>query len=216
MRKCDIMKMEGGFMGLKTKLIDEKLFSQKEPLFFEHLEQKGIYTVEDYINADIKRLALALRRRHLHEAYRKILKYKYLGEPLVFDVLLEKKYGRKDESAMINDFRTLGFSEFDFLGDLRRLLVDLNPKDDYVKMIDIINNLPYMTKHINTKNFYIEYYNNVMKQEVNDKDVKDVLESLKNELVILTKKSNELDKKISLLLEQINTFEGEKNINGKK
>lgn len=197
-------------MDLKTKLEDEILFSEEKSLFFKHLNEKGIYTIEDYINADLGRTYQRIK----HRGFQGILRYKYLDEPLVVDILLKRKYGREEINLIIQDMRKLGFEMYH--KSLYNLIKDLNPEKDYVKMIDIINKLSYYTGYINIKNFYIEYYNNVTKQENVGKDEKETLESLKNELTNLIKRRNELDSKISSLLEQVNALEGEQNVNGRK
>ena len=78
---------------LNMKLEDEP-FLNKKPNFGQNLiglHNRGIYTLRDFINMDLKTVPNTATRNEFFRLI-DILKYKYLGEALVCDVLLYKKY----------------------------------------------------------------------------------------------------------------------------
>ena len=83
-----------------------------------------------------------------------------------------------------------------------------------IRMIDIIELIDLQNK-IGMQEFYIEYYREKKQKETIENN-KQSLDSLKRELINLMTQKEILEAKISTLLEQINTIEGEKTINGRK
>ena len=204
-------------MDLKTRLEDESIFAKKYQagMTIKTLNEKGIFTVEDFINCDIAKVIHSSSRKQLF-AFQKILKYKYLGEPLAMDIILEKEY--PDEIIIDRDLKRdiikLGFGSYGFYSLAKEIL----NKKGSCKMIDIILRLD--DKFDFLKEFYIEYYNTqILKENVEEAPVesdKNSLDTLKNELVGLLNQRNALDTKIASLLEQINTLEGGKTNNARK
>lgn len=209
-------------MDIKTRLEEEDIFAKrKKPApVIDSLNKRGIYTVEDYINYDVEQNFYDSVRRKEFRAFQKILRYKYLGEPLLLDVILEKEISNETEN--IRKFhqdveRNLMILGFNFPGGLyaKKMIAQTGS----CKIIDIIlNDAPERYDFL--KDFYIEYYNTKIKKE-NKEEIpvesdKGSLDTLKSELVSLLNQRNSLDTKISLLLEQINTLEGGKTNNARK
>lgn len=207
-------------MDLKTKLCDESIFSER-PYgigITNRLVVKGIHTVEDFINCDIHQMSGSPGTQKQFRAFQKILRYKYLDEPLTTDILLEKEYNNEEkiEFALRKDMIKLGFSEYCFNGLAKEIL----DKNGSCKMIDIISSLDEKFDYL--KDFYVAYYNTQKRKENENKEEESIdndkksLDTLKNELVCLLNQRNELDTKISSLLEQINTRQGGKTNNARK
>ena len=212
-------------MNLKTKLSDESIFYKKvqSNIAINRLNSKGIHTVEDFINGDVEKMTTSPRTRKVFRALQKILRYKYLNEPLILDIILEKEYDDKTlECQLSKDLASLGFEVY----HPEELAKKYLKKHGTCKMIDLL-----LTKTIfdvydtyELRNFYIEYYNAQMKKKKDEKNEtshnivenKEELEILKNELMVLLDQRDALDIKISSLLEQINTLEGSKNNNARK
>ena len=64
------------------------------------LNNKGIFTVEDFINCDIDGLTKTSYIRREYKAIQHVLRYKYKGEPLVLDVLLDKSFSLRRSDVM--------------------------------------------------------------------------------------------------------------------
>lgn len=195
----------------KINLNEEALFAEKPYVMrtINTLNKKGIFTVEEFINTDSRDLATDGNRRKQFRAFQEILKYKYLGTPMVIDVLLDKEYTSTNDSIS-NDLVTLGFGNSLWDGMAENFYKSKGP----FKIIDFIMELDNSFDYL--KFFYIEYYNSnnkLRKKNINgstpsyDKD-KDYLESLKNELVNVLLQRKKLDEHISLLLAQISKLEG--------
>ena len=204
-------------MDLKTRLENELIFAKipHANLVISGFNEKGIFTVEDFINYDIEQIkSYSTRKRY--SAFQKILKYKYLGEPFTMDIILEREYN--DEAQIFcnlyRDTTKLGFGDYHF----ELLAKEILNKKGSCKMIDIISIMSEKFDFL--KKFYIEYYDSQMKKENIEKvsidSDKKSLNTLKNELVSLLNQRNILDTKIALLLEQINTLEGGKTNNARK
>jgi hypothetical protein len=103
-------------MDINTRLENEVLFdsqSSKGKNRIIALNEKGIFTVEDFINCDITNITKTSYIRSHYIAIQYALKYKYKGEPLVTDVLLDRNF-RVPRSAI--NLAALNF--FRFLVDL--------------------------------------------------------------------------------------------------
>lgn len=208
-------------MNIKNRLEEELLFSEKlaSTQTIKYLNNKGIYTIEEFINCNVDQTLSTSNSKEMYRAYQKILRYKYLREPLIVDVILERKYydrfdgygGRFDK-----DIRILGFnrSYWSYANSIIEKIGPCRLIDIFSFMISEYSIGTYLIK------FYVDYYNNQVKKEKIEEKViendKDVLDSLKNELVFLLNKKNELDTEISLLLDKINTLEGGKINNARK
>lgn len=204
-------------MELKTKLEEEILFikSPRPKLIINHLNKKGIFTVEDFINCDVEQMSSNSIRRKEFRAYQGILKYKYLGTPLVVDVLLEKEInGQITIRELTKALNTLGFNVHTNV-HTENLSWD---SSTMIKMIDYIRHIS-SGAYDNLKDFYIEYYDTQIKKQNSEEDIvesdKSSLEMLKTELISLVSRRDELNEKIKSLSEKINSLEGNK-VNGKK
>ena len=86
-------------MDINTRLENEDLFdsqSSKGKNRIIALNEKGIFTVEDFINCDINNITKTSYIRSHYIAIQYALRYKYKGEPLVTDDELhsqERIYG---------------------------------------------------------------------------------------------------------------------------
>lgn len=204
-------------MDLKTRLENELIFAKipHANLVISGFNEKGIFTVEDFINYDIEQIKSYSMRKQ-YSAFQKILKYKYLGESFTMDIILEREYN--DEAQIFcnlyRDITKLGFGNYHF----ELLAKEILNKKGSCKMIDIISKMSEKFDYL--KKFYIEYYDTQMKKENIEKvsvdSDKKSLDTLKNELVSLLNQRNILDTRIALLLEQINTLEGGKTNNARK
>ena len=82
-------------MDINTRLENEDLFdsqSSKGKNRIIALNEKGIFTVEDFINCDITNITKTSYIRSHYIAIQYALRYKYKGEPLVTDVLLDRNF----------------------------------------------------------------------------------------------------------------------------
>ncbi len=193
-------------MDIKTRLNEETIFNKKPKgnLTITSLNKKGIFTVEDFINCNVNNITKDINRKIQFKAFQDILKYKYLNIPLNNDILLEKEYTKTFQKTQLKkDTITLGFGEYSF-SKLTEMILE---KQSTCKMIDIITNLD--NRHSYLRDFYIKYYENNLKnieksQEISNNNDIEKLNILKDKLIILINKRNELDKEIISLLEQIN------------
>lgn len=82
-------------MNINTRLENEDLFDSQNAKGKNRiiaLNEKGIFTVEDFINCDITNITKTSYIRSHYIAIQYALKYKYKGEPLVTDVLLDENF----------------------------------------------------------------------------------------------------------------------------
>lgn len=195
-------------MDINTRLEDEIIFA-KRPMakkVITTLNNKGIYTVADFINCSIEQLSNNLYAKKQFRAFQKILRCKYLGEPLPPDITLSKEYPSKERIRMnLNkDMMNLGFGEYNFNHVAETILI----QNGTCKIIDIIFRLNEKFDYL--KEFYIQYYNTEVKNGIDDVHVitseKNNLVELKRELENLLNQRKILDKRISFLLDQINSI----------
>ena len=201
-------------MDIKTKLEEDIMFS-KNPGVVKMFNSKGIFTIEDFINCDIEITFSGIDTINKFRGRQDILKYKYLGTPLLSDILLEKEYSNSTLRQALRDYTRLGFEPNKVLINIGASLI---AEKRTCTMMELINFTPVMNCHY-LQEFYKEYYKNHNKVDImvneNIETVKKSVDNLKLELVSLVNKRNELDTKIVLLTEQINTLEGDSVTNGK-
>lgn len=205
----------------QIKLEDEIIFSKKPSgkLTITALNKKGIFTIENFINSDINQITSDSNRKKQFRAFQKILRYKYLGEPLTIDVILDREYKNEQEInlSLHDDMIGLGFGNY-FWGNFP---TEILAKKGSCKMRDVILYIHGRDEHFSfLTNFYVEYYNTQMKKDEKEEHIiendKESLSTLKDELVTLLNQRNALDLKISTILEKINTLKGEKDLNARK
>lgn len=180
---------------------NEPLFSKREQpgKIIKFLNEKGIYTIDEFINCDLDAIYGKASNKKRMIAIQKILKYKYLGEPLTFDILLTKEYTTywDIKKYFMKDLRTLGIDHTTYADRA----LDIVEQKGSVTIMDLMyteiaDNYNYL------KEFYIEYYETKMINQSNEIST-DNLKVLKKELESLIEERNKLDSKISLLQSQI-------------
>jgi len=181
---------------------------ENEPLFFKRhqprkvikfLNEKGIYTIEDYINCDLDIIYGKGSSKKRMIATQKILKYKYLGEPFTLDVLLTKEYTSYIDvkKYFLKDLATLGIDHTTYVNTALEIL----EQKGFVTIMDLIyTEMPKRYDYLNE--FYIEYYETQILNKSNEV-TGDNLRELKKELESLIGERNKLDSKIALLQSQI-------------
>lgn len=217
---------------------EELLFIGNNPSTrIKYLNEIGIFTVADYINADVTTLLESKANgpmKELFVIYQQILSYKYRGQKMVRDVYLDREYHlvkndgdawgiltsapKNAKSKEISSGRIdhnlceLGFLRF-FQG--RRDFSFL--QTEHISMIDAIKKIAELdSKFKPLSDFYVEYYEKeIKKSETEELDVQNVT-ALKNEIVRLLSQRNKLDSKIAQLVEQVNALEGGSITNARK
>lgn len=94
-------------MDIKIRLEDDKVLGiSTETKKF--LNSKGIYTIEDFLNVEESNLPVT--RSNYYLAMQHIFRHAYLGQELVYDVLLEKEYGinKNEIEEFAKDYIKLG------------------------------------------------------------------------------------------------------------
>lgn len=229
-------------MDIKTRLENEELFGYQPNVGKKRivaLNNKGIFTVEDFINCDITNITTTSYMRRYYIAVQHVLKYKYEDEPLVLDVLFDKEYkiGRErcglgaPFKLHIGGATKIGFENSTFSEIAKKLLKHkMIENDDYyqhsavknggfkkdsynVSIIEILKALAQSGDKL--AQFYVDYYEKQILEE-KPQTSSETLEKLKNEIVLLTTKRDELDEKIYQLKEQVQTLEGGNIVNGRK
>lgn len=207
-------------MDVNTKLRDDKFLfpnevdnkkSNASGIIVTALNKRGIETVNDLFNYD--QTQFNRLNAHYLGALIQILKYKYLGEELVNDVILEAKYTRSDKKRLAKDLRRLGFGR-----DLQELeartqrfmeeapteftMEDVLKSDNrYISTMRLLGNADF-------KGFYLEYIEEKKKKEQAEENAptKDVLEGLKLQLEGLIKMRDGIDRQIQDVQNQINAL----------
>lgn len=204
-------------MDIRTKLEDEIIFSERanSKRQIDTFKKKGIYTVEDFINCDIEKIFYSFEAWERFRGIKDILKYKYLGQPLTINNILDYEYSDKTqiEKSLWRQITRLGFAPYNY----NYIAEQLINKNGSCKVIDVISHIP--DEHGSLKEFYLEYYSRVKNlddEELSNEARKNYLETLKNEVNTLLIYKNELDVKLSSLLEQIAIFEENNNTKSQK
>lgn len=232
-------------MDIKTRLENEDLFDSQDAICKKRiisLNERGIFTVEDFINCDIASITKTSYLRKYYIAIQHVLKYKYKGEPLALDVLLDKEfeirrsvygYGYETFSQVkIRIARNLGF-ESSRAGRIAKEIVKKKAidNDDYyphsadknggfkqdsynVSIMEILKAIAQSGDKL--AQFYVDYKDKIELEERQQQTSSETLEKLKSEIVLLTTQREELDKKIRQLTEQVQILEGGGIVNGRK
>lgn len=185
-------------MDINTRLENEEIFINW-PRFINWLEkyhEHNIYTVNDFINADITKITNQGHSLNELRVMKKILKYKYLNESMDIDDTLNMGVTSKNVyTGKIEDifFRLLGFGRKDYnrLERSNFLTNIYNGNITNVKIIDLINAIPRkegVSKHL--IDFYINYYFE------NQKDLES-LEKYRERLLGLMDQKYKIDKEIN-------------------
>lgn len=222
---------------LNMKLEDEP-FLNKKTNFGQNLiglHNRGIYTLRDFINMDLKTVPNTATRNEFFRLI-DILKYKYLGEALVCDVLLYKKYpvtyqeylNLKEEyhyhcvgeewlmrdilQVLKRDCIKLGIP---FKEVIYRRLFRPNGEKSTLTMEEYLGEIGIKDSRIKyLVDFYLEYISNKKSEKATTLDE---LESLKMQLSSLTSERDDLDKQIEDVKVQIQIMrEGKGKNNARK
>lgn len=230
-------------MDIKTRLENEDLFDSQNAKGKNRiisLNEHGIFTIEDFINCDIANITKTSYLRRYYIAIQHALKYKYKGEPLVSDVLLDKEFEIdrvKFGLGVSSNFRIgamgkLGFEVYPSTRIAKKILENkMKENDDYYQhsaaknggfkqdsyKVSIIEILKAITQSGDKlAQFYVEYHEKKELEERQQVISTETLEKLKSEIVLLTTQRDELDERIRQLTEQVHMLEGGSIINGRK
>lgn len=218
---------------LEMRLEDEPFLNSK-PNFGQNLiglHNRGIYTLNDFITMDLKSIPDKTRRNEFFRMI-DILKYKYLGEDLVCDVLLQKiypatydeylklkeKYHYSDimEEWLMRDILQILKRDCSKLGipfkevKYRRLFRP-NMEQTTLSMKDYLEDEDIRDSH---SKYLVDFYLEYIKTKESKKDVaitSSELETLKKQLSSLTSQRDDLDKQIIDVQNQIQIMSEGKN-----
>lgn len=210
-------------MNIKIKLEDEPIFNMLDSYTkrkIKKLKEKGINTVEDFINRDLlvdpvysdKDGNLKIK------AFQSILKYKYLNKVLTNDIFLETEYHGYQS---MKTFYRLGFE-----GVYNKYAEILKEKKE-IRIIDVLESMALRLDNSQAKDlaqFYVDYYKKEIKKEyIEDKtgesslaSNKKELEKYKDQLISLLIERNKLDEKINNLTEKVRLLQEGDITNAKK
>ena len=213
-------------MDINTKLRDDKFLFPDESLenynknmqsgvIVTALNKRGIETINDLFNYD--QTKFNRRNAHYLDALIQILKYKYLDEELVNDVLLESEYSSsiKDDKRLAKDLRRLGFGRD--LGELETIVRRVREENSSVVSMEEVlkpDNRFFVRMRLlgsaDFRGFYLDYIEEKKQKEQVDANAptKDVLEGLKLQLEGLIKMRDGIDKQIQDIQSQINALNG--------
>lgn len=218
---------------------DEVLFAgiNKGCALFKLNQNYNIKTVEDFINFDFENTKLSKASKLNYIAYQRILRSKYLNQPLEIEDILRKqnieplltKYNRDGVQYQLDSkFRQLGFLGYggfiDGFSDFVKRKLD--NKDYDISIIEFLSksynhyiNRPHIYNNIcrPLTLFYVDYYNEHLKEEpigesneiVSSNNI--ALDFLKKERADLIKMRDNLNEKIGLLSEKIDYLENKTN-----
>ena len=221
-------------MDIKTRLEEDKiLFANCENKIslsgiLRGLKDAGIYTVEDLINYNEKDFPTTSRKTYI--AYAQILKNAYLGQDLVFDVLLEKEYVYDAEN-----WKICGENIRECAKDLLRLgfkgprIIDIHSRiDDFLyKYEGKTFSMEYLLregdffwdKGPDIRKYYLEYIDKKKKEnnaEITTENMPSVLDGLKIQLQGLLSMREGLDRQIEAIKGQIKSLEEGEKSHGRK
>ncbi len=219
---------------LEMRLEDEPFLNSK-PNFGQNLislHNRGIYTLNDFITMDLKTIPNR-SRRNLFFRMIDILKYKYLGEDLVCDVLLQKIYpATYEEYLKLKEKYHYSYVSVEqllpilLIGDFKKDCSDLGipfreikykrlfrpsskqttlSMKDYLESEDIRNS---SAKYL--VDFYLEYLK-IKDDKKDDAITSSKLEALKKQLSSLTNQRDDLNKQIEDIRVQIQLISEGKN-----
>ena len=219
-------------MDVNTKLRNDKFLfpdelendskkSNATGIMVAALNKRGIETVNDLIHYDQTKFNSL--NAHYLSALIQILKYKYLGEELVSDVIFEYKYSRssKDKKKLARDLRRLGFGRgIEELEARAQRFMDETPEftmEDVLKSDNRYMRTMKLFGNADFRGFYLEYINEKRKKEMQERTLppQDVMSALKQQLESLVLLRADLDKQIESITKQINAIDGGHQKNGK-
>ena len=233
-------------MSINKKLDVKTLLHEDEVLFaginkggalFKLNQNYNIKTVEDFINFDFKNTKLSKQSKLNYIAYQRILRSKYLNQPLEIEDILRKpnieslltKYNSYGVQYQLDrNFRQLGFLGYGgFVDGFSDYVKEkLDNKDYDISIIGFLSksynhyiNRPPIFNNIcrPLTIFYVEYYNEHLKEEPISESNEIVstnniaLDFLKKERADLIKMRDNLNEKIDLLSEKIDYLENKTN-----
>ncbi|MDD6878611.1 MAG: hypothetical protein PUD59_00045 [bacterium] len=211
-------------MDLRTRLEDEEIFcsnNKKNLNRIKKLNYAGIFTIENFINADIDLLTKTPYLSKQYKAFQKILRYKYCNDVLPQDILLYKNYDidtidYRWENVMLT-LEDLGFGKVFFI-DIRNALIARNSSGN-IKIIDILREAAlkdYVEQNRIIAKFYVDYYDKeILKNHETETSINSI-KDLKKQLASLINQKNQLDDKIFKLTEQVKMLEERQSKNGRK
>lgn len=233
-------------MSTNKKLDVKTLLHEDEVLFaginmgcaLSKLNQNyNIKTVEDFINFDFKNTKLSKQSKLNYIAYQRILRSKYLNQPLEIEDILRKpnieslltKYNSDGvQYQLVSKFSQLGFLGFGgFINGFNIYVKEkLDNKDYDISIIEFLSkkynyyiNRPPIFNNISRPLtiFYVDYYNEYLKDEpiVGSKEIVSTnniaLDFLKKERADLIKMRDNINEKIDLLSNKIDYLENKTN-----
>lgn len=180
-----------------------------------HLNRQGIYTINDLINSTDENFSKG--NRHYFMAVIRILRYKYLGEELVVDVIFNGKYNLSDDfditrKKLAKDLRWLGFGHS--LSDCQNFAASflrVHKDDKFITMEDCLNDDRIVLDNIGSSNLREFYLNFIAQKKVKDEDFQSlplsiVLESLKLQMAGLRVMRDNLNYQINTLENMIERY----------
>lgn len=227
-------------MDIKTRLEDDTILfadfnnNTSRTNVLTSLNNVGVYTVEDLINADAS--IFPAQSRKLYTAMAHVFRKAYLNQDLVYDVLFQKEYevkkiGYSNESELPNDLLRLGVIKGTIQTIKYHLLFDLGLSEGYpnptVTIEYLLREKGMNASGPNLRRFYLNYIDEKKKLEqssneqiIPESNVENVdsssLTSLKVQLQTLIAMKQGLEKQIDTLQNQIATLEGGSINNGRK
>ena len=193
---------------LDMRLEDEPFLNSKAN-FYQNLiglHNRGIYTVNDFINMDLKKIP-EKRRRYEFLRIIEVLRYKYFGEDLTCDFLLKSHIDSFD-GYFRQDCLKLGIP---FIERVYNRFVQSNIDKSNLTMIDYMKD--YDIRNGRAKylvDFYLEYIK-TKEDKKEDTKISTELEVLKTQLSSLIKQKEDLDKQIIDVQNQIKIMSEAKN-----
>lgn len=207
---------------------DEFLFpsenrnNRASELVIKWLNKNEIYTINDLINCnqnDFRSYGFYFIR-----ALVQIMRYRYLGEELINDVLLEKEYTKKSVMALTKDLRMLGFGQNNMSNKEMEKNVQLflsSQVEEPITMEQVLKEIKGVgvrpVSNADFSGFYLGYLEQKRKNDQQDisNPTKEVLEGLKLQLQGLVMMRNGLDKQIEDIQKQIDTLNKGEEIHGR-
>lgn len=227
-------------MDIKTKLEDDKvLFADFQSNvarvnILMVLNKKGIYTVEDLINVDMKDLPASNRKTYNAMAH--VFRHAYLGQDLVYDELFQIEYKMDSvgysryygsntktpgdvKSCALNLLR-LGLAKGEIAVVMNQLR-SMVPAEATFTIEELMRDKKVNSTGPNLSRYYLQYIDNKKTKEQETTNTSEnsidtsILSELKKQLSSLIIMKDGLEQQMNSLQQQIETLEGGK-INGRK
>lgn len=233
-------------MDIKTRLEDDKvLFADFQSNVARTnilmvLNQKGIFTVEDLINIDMKNLPASNRKTYNAMAH--VFRNAYLGQDLVYDELFQIEFKSEPDGLIyIHGLPAPDIHGLPAPGDIKECsqallnlglvkgnlnsvmwhLRSLVPHDTTFTIEELLRENKVNSTGPNLRRYYLQYIDNKKMKEQETTNVSEstidsgILSELKNQLSSLITMKEGLEQQIISLQQQIETLEGGKT-NGRK